>query len=181
MKKNLLYILVCILCVLIGFLVAPLTGCCDREPEVRVEYKTDTIRETVLDTLVDYYPISKHDTVFECIYIPSDTILYIVQKHYSKDSMYDAWISGIEPLSLDSILVPKHIETVTVNNVEIHTVVEQKWNMYVLGGFRGDTMGFSPEVGICISSPKKLSLGLNLGIRHKLGLTYGINIGYKIF
>lgn len=181
MKKTFLNILIVCLCVLAGFLVASLIGNCHRKPEVRVEYKTDTIRETKIDTLTFYKPSVKRDTVIDYVFVPSDTVLEVVQRHYFEDSAYDAWVSGIEPLALDSVRVYPKTEFVTVTNTITNTILDERWRMYGFGGFSHVCERFVPEVGISISSPQKWLISAKIGYDTKLGTTYGINIGYKIF
>lgn len=161
---------------LIGFLLK--TG---GEPVVRYIYETDTIVESHIDTLTEYYPEPYADTVVEYVEVSGDTVLSVHQKHYHSDSTYDVWVSGIEPLSLDSINVFNKTEFVTVTNTITNTILDERWRMYGFGGFSHVCERFVPEVGVSISSPQKWLISAKIGYDTKLGTTYGINIGYKIF
>lgn len=161
---------------LIGFLLK--TG---GEPVVRYIYETDTIVESHIDTLTEYYPEPYADTVVEYVEVSGDTVLSVHQKHYHSDSTYDVWVSGIEPLSLDSINVFNKTEFVTVTNTITNTILDERWRMYGFGGFSNVCERFVPEVGVSISSPRKWLISAKIGYDTKLGTTYGINIGYKIF
>lgn len=161
---------------LIGFLLK--TG---GEPVVRYIYETDTIVESHIDTLTEYYPEPYADTVVEYVEVSGDTVLSVHQKHYHTDSTYDVWVSGIEPLSLDSINVCNKTEFVTVTNTITNTILDERWRVYGFGGFSHVCERFVPEVGVSISSPQKWLISAKIGYDTKLGTTYGINIGYKIF
>lgn len=179
MKKSPFYLLL-LGGVLMGFLIGFLlkTG---GEPVVRYIYETDTIVESHIDTLTEYYPEPYADTVVEYVEVSGDTVLSVHQKHYHSDSTYDVWVSGIEPLSLDSINVFNKTEFVTVTNTITNTILDERWRMYGFGGFSHVCERFVPEVGVSISSPQKWLISAKIGYDTKLGTTYGINIGYKIF
>lgn len=179
MKKSPFYLLL-LGGVLMGFLIGFFlkTG---GEPVVRYIYETDTIVESHIDTLTEYYPEPYADTVVEYVEVSGDTVLSVHQKHYHSDSTYDVWVSGIEPLSLDSINVFNKTEFVTVTNTITNTILDERWRMYGFGGFSHVCERFVPEVGVSISSPQKWLISAKIGYDTKLGTTYGINIGYKIF
>ena len=179
MKKSPFYLLL-LGGVLMGFLIGFLlkTG---GEPVVRYIYETDTIVESHIDTLTEYYPEPYADTVVEYVEVSGDTVLSVHQKHYHSDSTYDVWVSGIEPLSLDSINVCNKTEFVTVTNTITNTILDERWRVYGFGGFSHVCERFVPEVGVSISSPQKWLISAKIGYDTKLGTTYGINIGYKIF
>lgn len=179
MKKSPFYLLL-LGGVLMGFLIGFLlkTG---GEPVVRYIYETDTIVDSYIDTLTEYYPEPYADTIVEYVEVSGDTVLSVHQKHYHSDSTYDVWVSGIEPLALDSINVFNKTEMVTVTNTITKVEIEQAWHLYGFGGFSSASCVFYPEVGISLSSPRKWLISAKIGYERDLGLIYGVNIGYKIF
>lgn len=86
-------------------------------PESETIVKVDTVlqeqpkpKDSII-TKVKFYPVVKHDTVYnEHVSIREDNDslklqLIYSQKHY-KDSIYEAWVSGVDP-AMDSIKVYK--------------------------------------------------------------------------
>ena len=96
----------------------------DKDVEIKenttILTKTDTIRDTVLVVKNEKIVRVVHDTLtnIEFIHDSIDTMkaianIPIMQKEYSDDSTYTAWVSGYKP-NLDSINV--YINNVYINN-----------------------------------------------------------------
>lgn len=181
MKNKVFYTFICALCVLVGYIVAPLIGCGDCNPEVRVVHHTDTLYTVLFDTIVDYYPEEVHDTILDYVFIENDTVLPILQKYYHRDSAYDVWVSGVEPLNMDSVNVFTRTDVVTVTNTETKTIVDRCWSLYAIGGLGSINGVICPEIGFDVTTPNKLSFGGRFGVYSGFGVIYGINIGFKIF
>lgn len=87
--------------------------------------KTDTIRETIVDTIkVVQPPITSTNVVRDTVillnekHVSQDSLGYkaqldVVQKHY-KDSAYEVWVSGPIAPSLDSLVVYNKTELITI-------------------------------------------------------------------
>ena len=77
-------------------------------------------------------------------------VVYVTidQKHFHKDSLYDAWVSGYE-VQLDSIKVYQRTEKLTnfVNNKS----KDKRWGIGVHAGYGASKDGLSPYVGVGIS------------------------------
>ena len=99
------------------------------KPIYIVEKVVDTILVPIFDTL------RLHDTLYQPI--------VKTQKYYTKDSVYQAWISGYRP-ALDSINVFQKTvtETVTIR------VPQKKWGVAAIGGYGVGNGGLSPYVGV---------------------------------
>ena len=128
----------------------------------------DTIRiDSVIkhDTLIvwktDTMPIERKEKVIEYVTIPcpeptgdsSDVVLPIVQKEFSDDSTYTAYVSGLkyeEWPKLDSVNVRQR----EITNTIIKTITVQKkrsrWNIGIQGGYGYgfNYKGFEPYIGV---------------------------------
>lgn len=149
----------------------------------RTLYKTDTIRLSTVDTITLREPYYKTYRIVDTIRIEADSThavtLPITQKHYSKDSTYDAWISGYDP-NLDSIRIYEKTNTEVVTNTIIETRVINKWGIYPSLGYIKSDNNEAATIGITFKSPKKWLFGANVGIDGNNKAIYGITIGYNI-
>ena len=104
----------------------------------------------------------------------------VVSKEYAEDSLYRLWVSGVEPLALDSIEVySKTTErTVTVTN----TIREEdsRMRVFVFGGINAYGGTFRPNVGISLEPTRKLAIGAEIGLDSRDRIYYGVKIGYNI-
>jgi hypothetical protein len=153
----------------------------DDEPIIRHDTTYINLIDTIHDTLP---PIIKTRWLRDTIYLAKDTngyehnvILPITQNHYKKDGLYEAWVSGYNPM-LDSIHVLRQKDIVTITNEK--TIVQNKWKLYVEGGFFAHSGNFLPSVGVCIGMPKKWSCSGNISIPYKGSPIYSISIGYDL-
>lgn len=104
----------------------------------------------------------------------------VVSKEYAEDSLYKVWVSGVEPLMLDSIEVyHKTTErTVTVTN----TIKEEdnRMRVFVFGGINAYGGTFRPNVGISLEPTRKLAIGAEIGLDCNDKVYYGVKIGYNL-
>ena len=104
----------------------------------------------------------------------------VVSKEYAEDSLYKVWVSGVEPLALDSIEVySKTTErTVTVTN----TIREEDNRIrgFVFGGINTYGGTFRPNVSISLEPTRKLAIGAEIGLDCRDRMYYGVKIGYNI-
>ncbi len=125
--------------------------------------KRDTIVVVKFDTIRIPKPIYVTEKVLDTIFAPiNDTIrvndtLYIqlpkTQKYYSKDSLYQAWVSGYKP-SLDSInIFQKVIEKTIINTIT---------NKRRFG------VGINAGYGIVFSEQVQLRPYLGVGVYYRL-------------
>lgn len=148
--------------------------------------KHDTTYVTIIDTIHDTLPkIIKTRWLRDTIYLAKDTnsiehdvILPITQNFYRKEGLYEAWVSGYNPM-LDSIHVLRQKDIVTITNEK--TIIQNKWKLYIEGGFFAHSSAFLPSIGISISAPKKWSCSANMSIPYKGEPIYSFSIGYSLF
>lgn len=149
----------------------------------RTAYKTDTIRLSTVDTITLREPYYKTYRIVDTIRIEADSArtvtLPITQKHYSEDSIYDAWISGYDP-NLDSIRIYEKTNTEVVTNTIIETRVINKCGIYPSLGYIKGKSNEAVTIGVIFKSPKKWLFGANVGIDGNNKAIYGITIGYNI-
>lgn len=160
---------------------------CNKNKEVIVE--TSTVDTVYVDTIIHI-----HDTVFrdiivakeiktiDTLYIKQDTAyisLPIIQKHFSEKNLFDIWISGVEPLQLDSTIIHKQIEY-KKEIIHKNNIVPQKTQFlktYVGVGFLSCGGSFSPTIGVSLNIKEKWLVSANKTLNNDI---YSINIKYKI-
>lgn len=174
------YAVVGIACFAIGYVI----GKQNAPPRVtETIYKCDTINTTRVDTCNILVPQYKYIRVIDTLRIAVDdgksVNLPITQKHYAKDSVYDAWVSGYEP-HLDSISIYERTKTQIITNTTTRLIESDKWSYYSSIGFSNNGNENFATMGLTINSPKKWSWGVNVGIGNDGHLYYGINVGLKL-
>lgn len=154
-----------------------------RESEVVHTHTTDTItivkNDTVIETRVKYLEKRIVDTVFVETKSGEIITLPIVSKHFGKEETYDVWVSGVEPLEMDSIMVYPRTEYRTITNTERTTIDKKGTDIYVNAGLSHADGSFMPRVGISIKTNKNVLYGAEIGSFD--GKTFlGVNVGFKI-
>lgn len=135
--------------------------------------KYDTLREYILKPIhvkqIDSVKVQVNDTLF--VYLPME------QKHYSKDSLYDCWVSG-NSVNLDSIFVYNKKEYITVTDTKI---IQDKCKLSIYGyaGFYMYNDKVVPKIGLTFNTTNKFSFGAKIGILDNKPI-YGLSVGYKI-
>ena len=181
-KENIIKLLKILLFILVIWIIGYLCGCIfnKRNTEI-IPHITDTISFTKYDTItqtdIKYVDIINVDTV-EVVKKETDTVyLPIIQKHYN-DSLWNIWISGVEPLNLDSVnfIIPE--KTITINNVK--KVIDKSPHIYGgigLNRFCGD---FASMLIVSSQFNNRWLIGANIGVMNNK-ITYGLNVQIKIF
>ena len=151
-----------------------------------VTASTDTLYMDVThyDTIYRESTAYRLRTVRDTVYVRGvggDSIkAAVVSKEYAEDSLYRLWVSGVEPLTLDSIEVYRKTteRTVTVTN----TVREEdnRMRVFVFGGFNAHYGTLRPNVGISLEPTRKLAIGAEIGLDCNDNVYYGVKIGYNI-
>ena len=170
-----------VICV-VAYTVGKHSGC----KEVKTFLVTDTLVMDVThyDTVWRDNIAYKWRTVKDTVYVRGvggDSIkAAVVSKEYAEDSLYKVWVSGVEPLALDSIEVySKTTErTVTVTN----TIREEdsRMRVFVFGGINAFGGTFSPSFGLSLEPTRKLAIGADLGLYCNDKVYYGVKIGYNL-
>lgn len=135
--------------------------------------KVTDVREVYVDRIVK-------DTVYIDVEDGGTISLPVVQKHYQDTALYDLWISGVEPLKMDSMSI--YTKTVISNNTIYKDKVVYKESkggtIYVGGGFYSFSDTFIPNIGISVPIGQKWLISANCGFNGKM---YDINVKYKLF
>lgn len=145
--------------------------------------KTETVDTVVIyrvDTIVEYSVKYKDVQVKDTIYVEKDKdpFFLLVQKHFQKYGLYDMWVSGIEPLNVDSVVVYPKTE---------YKYITQTKNIYdnngtdVFGsmGFGLSKGKYSSNIGIYAVTNRKWLYGAEFGLFD--GSWYvGAKVGLKI-
>lgn len=180
-KQHLSYLSICL--VLVIALLWSLNRNCKVEPTT--ECVTDTLFITRVDTLIEYRTKYLDRKVVDTLYVETNDnpilSLPIVQKHYSKTNVYDLWISGVEPLNLDSTKIYQEIQTKVITNNVTNTVIDKKPRLYVIAGINAISGTLRPNVNISLTTKEKWLYGLEIGLNEYDKVYYGAKIGYKIF
>lgn len=135
------------------------------------KFLTDTIIEKQSDTTYiekhDTLPIAKAEKVIKYVTIPNadnqqeigktdsliqkgDTLLPVVQKVYSDDSTYTAYVSGLkheEYPKLDSIITRQRTITNTITQTIRIKEKRSRWSIGIQGGYGLTPKGFQPYIG----------------------------------
>lgn len=154
-----------------------------KKVEVVEKHTTDTLYLTKVDTIKEIKPIYVERKTTDTVFIETggkDILpLPLTQKRFTKENIYDIWISGIEPLNLDSANIFKNTEYVTIANEIEKTVYKEKWNIYGFVGLNLISRTFSPKIGIVLTEPRRWLISAEIGLYDNSAF-YGVNIGYKI-
>ena len=170
-----------VICI-VAYTVGKRSGC----KEAKTVLVTDTLVMDVThyDTVWRDNIAYKWRTVKDTVYVRGvggDSIkAAVVSKEYAEDSLYKVWVSGVEPLALDSIEVYRKTteRTVTVTN----TIREEdnRMRVFVFGGINAYGGTFRPSVGISLEPTRKLAIGAEIGLDSRDRIYYGVKIGYNI-
>lgn len=156
-----------------------------RKPEtIIVENRiTDTITIVKVDTITKYQTKYIKERVTDTVYVERDNgdkvALPRVQRHFQEKSLYDAWVSGYDPL-LDSIKIYPKTEYKTVTNTITKEVTPLTWKLYVGVDLQAISGGFAPCVSVTLATPKKWLISAKIGVYEKQPI-YGVGVSYKIF
>lgn len=135
-------------------------------------YKTDT----VFEYKIKYKEIRVKDTIY--LDKEKEPFLLLVQKQFSSFGKYDIWVSGIEPLSVDSVRVYQKTEYSYIT--QTNTVYDNKgFDIFLVGGFSRFDGLYSPNIGVYTSANRKWLYGAEIGV---IGDSWygGVKIGFKI-
>lgn len=118
-------------------------------PVVTTQWRTQRIEgpRPITERVVrkEYIPVRDTMTVHDTLYVVLDRL----QKEYG-DSLYTAWVSGIEP-ALDSIHLHIPEKTVTITLRE----KPKRWGLAIQGGYgatlQDNVVRLSPYIGVGIS------------------------------
>ena len=148
----------------------------------KVEVVSDTITVVKVDTIREREVQYIEKRIVDSVYVGADNnvAIPIEQRHYAKDNLYDAWVSGYNP-SLDSIFVYPKTEDRYITNTITKTTYKYPYAAFVSFGFKAFGGDIRPSVGLSIKTPRKWLYGAEMGIYNKNDIYFGFNIGYNLF
>lgn len=156
----------------------------DCKVETITECVTDTLISVRVDTIIEYRTMYVEREVIDTLYVETGGAsiypLPIVQKHFSKEGVYDLWVSGVEPLNVDSSKVYSRVETNTVYKTITTTIDDNKHKLYVAAGLNAFSGFLKPNVGVLLSKDNNWLYGLEIGLDANDKVYYGGKIIYKI-
>jgi hypothetical protein len=120
---------------------------------------------SVIDSILVFDTIIQNDTIIA--YSP------IIQKHYTDTTNYSLWVSGGEPLLLDSLFLYRNTEVRTIY------VEDKKMNMYMGGKIGVHKDAIIPYFSIGMTTKNDWLIGIDFGYFDKT-MMYGFDIKYKI-
>lgn len=148
----------------------------------KVVTNVDTLYVHNVDTMfikdIEYVTERVVDTLYITSVVDSIVKLPIIQKHYAKDSIYDAWVSGVNP-SLDSIKTYNNVYREVITKTETITKDNNKVRFYPYIGAMYNNKNIGERIGIAITTKKRLMFSCEVGLMDG-NAYYGANVGLKI-
>lgn len=187
MKRDLIVHIFSLL--MIALLACGWSRSCERNSEsLSLPSAPDTciVEKIIYDTIFQDTIIYKEKKVTDTIYVETDgdavISLPVVQKHFSNTNYFDIWISGVEPLNLDSTRIYQKTEYKTKTIYQDRIVYQEKESpkleLYLGGGFYSFSDVFIPKIGVSTKVGQKWLISANLGFNKNI---YDISVNYKIY
>lgn len=133
--------------------------------------------DTITITKFEY----KEKRVTDTLYIPTKDssliTLPIIQKLFSEPNLYNIWISGVEPLSLDSANIYNKTEYRTITEYKEKDLYKNEFKIYAGGGFYSFSGNLNPHFGFSIHTKSNWLIEANFGYKGYLE----VGAKYKIF
>lgn len=154
-----------------------------RRVEIVEKHHRDTITIVKIDTIVKYKTKYITERITDTIYVEKKgddnrVALLRLQRHFQEPNLFDAWVSGYDPM-LDSIKVYPKTEYHTITNEVVKEITPLTWKLYLGGGFQSISSTFAPYVSVSLATPKKWLFSAKIGLYEK-ELLYGVEVSYKI-
>lgn len=177
-KSHFIYLLLmCVLAVGIGVFFST-----DRKAETICHTTTDTLFVYKTDTIIEYRTKYKTKHTIDTLYVETQNkpilSLPVEQKHFAKANYYDLWISGVEPLKMDSIKLYQQTEYITITNDVVKEIFPKRTEYYVFGGLNAIDGTFVPKIGISIKTKENWLISPEIGLYDNKAY-YGLTIGKK--
>lgn len=143
--------------------------------------EVDTV--VIYDTIIEYDIKYKDRILKDTIYLDKkeEPFLLLVQKHFQNIGLYDVWVSGVEPLNIDSIMVYPKIEYRYITQTK--TIYDNKgtdlFGAFGFGRFNGV---YSSNIGVYAVTNRKWLYGAEIGFidnKWYVGAKFGFKINNK--
>lgn len=146
---------------------------------------TDTvvIFETKIDTITEYVFKEVEKKTIDTVYIETENkpflAIPVVSKHFAKENLYDLWISGVEPLKMDSFKLYPQSRQETIVITDKSLLKPKTTNLFANVGIISFDGVLAPKIGVSIKTKKERLYGLEIG-SYEGKMFYGVNVGFKI-
>lgn len=146
---------------------------------------TDTvvIFETKIDTITEYVFKEVEKKTIDTVYIETENkpflALPVVSKHFAKENLYDLWISGVEPIKMDSFKLYPQSRQETIVITDKSLLKPKTTNLFANVGIISFDGVLAPKIGVSIKTKKERLYGLEIG-SYEGKMFYGVNVGFKI-
>lgn len=140
----------------------------------------DTVVLQRIDTIVEYKIAYKENIVKDTIYLDEEKepFLLLVQKQFSSFGKYDIWVSGVEPLTVDSAHVYPRTEYRYITQTKIiHD--NQGTDLFGVFGFSRFSGIYSSNMGVYALTNRKWLYGAEIGLidnKWYVGAKFGVKI-----
>lgn len=138
--------------------------------------KRDTVVVFKTDTIIEYVVKYKEKKTVDTVWVEKEGVnvsLPVIQKFYQNKGVYDLWISGVEPLNVDSVNWYKQTEYINITNI----VENDSYKLYAGGGLFSFRETLTPYASISLSTPTKWLISANFGLNGY----FGVSVKYKLF
>lgn len=142
--------------------------------------RVDTVVCYEIDTITETKVLYKDRLVKDTVYLSKkeEPFLLLVQKHFQSIGLYDVWVSGVEPLNVDSVMVYPKIEYRYITQTKIiHD--NQGTDLFGVFGFSRFNGMYSSNVGVCALTNRKWLYGAEIGLidnKWYVGAKFGVKI-----
>lgn len=146
---------------------------------------TDTvvIFETKIDTITEYVFKEVEKKTIDTVYIETENkpflAIPVVSKRFAKENLYDLWISGVEPLKMDSFKLYPQSRQETIVITDKSLLKPKTTNLFANVGIISFDGVLAPKIGVSIKTKKERLYGLEIG-SYEGKMFYGVNVGFKI-
>lgn len=139
----------------------------------------DTIFVVKYDTCRIYVPKIVEVKTKDTIYVKADTTLEVKSKVYEEEGQYKAWISGVEPLSLDSINFYNSTKQEQIVNTITRDRVINERKLFIGGGAYYLGNNVYPNIGITYKDKKNRLFSIEYS-RIASDNVFGVTIKFAI-
>jgi len=183
-RRGFILVLLCIVITGLFVLAFKQSSGKDEQADSDAMRYTDTLTIVVHDTVKIEKLVEVEKRVVDTVYVDSSEYksgygLELIQKHYKERDRYDLWISGIEPLGVDSIHLYDKIEYRDIIKYETRYVNKDVYSVYAGGGLSLISRTLTPYVSVSLSTPNKTLVTLNMG-HFQGGYIYALDFKFNI-
>ena len=186
-----IFLFTCFLSILLVILFLSVSVSLLKKRESNVVYVDRIIRDTTYLSIRDTLTITKFVTLEKEV---KDTVYIVVKDsikvpvpmynyNFKEDGLYDIDVYGYNvKLNKVEVYPTTKIVTITerIEKEDGRRKEKEDWDMYIKGGLEVFNGGCIPNMGLMLKTPKKASFGANIGYFNG-DMTFGIEVGYKIF